>query len=100
MTSYNLTPSLQTLPIELAYRILDHLDPVDILLSVRTVCTRLDAITDTYHPYTVKSVITLRASVRTLVSLYTSQCRRVQQYLPMDPRVVTASDAILAGDFC
>ena len=85
MTSHNHTPSLHTLPIELTYRILDHLRPLDLLLSVRNVCTRLDAITDTYHPYTVKSVFTLRASVRTRVSLHASQSRRVQQYLPMDP---------------
>jgi hypothetical protein len=49
----NAAPSLITLPIELVYRILDNLNRLDILLSVRDVCTRLNAITDTYHPYQV-----------------------------------------------
>ena len=49
------TPSLLTLPIEPVCRILDYLLPVDILLSVRNVSSRLDVITDTYHPYTVGS---------------------------------------------
>ncbi|CAF4224913.1 unnamed protein product [Rotaria sp. Silwood2] len=43
--------SLHTLPIELVYRILDNLIPLDILLSVYNVCTRLDFIIDTYHRY-------------------------------------------------
>ena len=51
--SYNVTPSLLGLPIEVLYRILDQLDPKHILLSVRNVCQRLDAITDTYYPYQV-----------------------------------------------
>jgi hypothetical protein len=42
-----------TLPIELIYRILDNLDELTILLSMRNVCIRLDAITNTYHRYQV-----------------------------------------------
>jgi hypothetical protein len=49
----NAAPSLGTLPVEMVYRILGNLDQLDILLSVRDVCTRLNAITDTYHPYRV-----------------------------------------------
>ncbi len=45
--------SLLTLPIELVYRILDHLDDLTILLSVRDICIRLNAITDTYYRYKV-----------------------------------------------
>ena len=45
--------SLVTLPVELIYRILDHLAPKDIFLSVRNVCERLNSITDVYHPYQV-----------------------------------------------
>ena len=52
--SHSISPSLITLPIECVYRILDHLDPLHILLSMREVCLRLNAITDTYQPYTVK----------------------------------------------
>ena len=56
MTSQSLYPSLHTLPIESVCRILDHLAPFDILVSMRNVCSRLNAITDTYKPYTVNSV--------------------------------------------
>jgi hypothetical protein len=51
--SDNNTASLTALPIELIYRILDHLSPKHILLSVRNVCERLNSITDVYHPYQV-----------------------------------------------
>lgn len=52
--SHGDTASLLALPVELIYRILDNLRPSDIILSVRNVCQRLDAVTDTYHPYQVK----------------------------------------------
>jgi len=45
--------SLHTIPVELVYRILDHLDDVTILLTCRNICARLDAITDTYYRYQV-----------------------------------------------
>ena len=51
--SDNNTAFLTTLPIELIYRILDHLSSQDILLSVRNVCEQLNAITDVYPPYQV-----------------------------------------------
>ncbi len=41
-------PSLETLPIELIYRIFDHFDGQMIVLSLRHVCKRLDAVIDTY----------------------------------------------------
>ncbi len=47
-----------TLPVELVYRILDHLDVSTILLSVRDTCSRLNAIIDTYHRYKVNFSIT------------------------------------------
>ena len=49
----NITPSLLTLPIDLIYRILDQLQPYNILVSVRNVSSRLDAIMDMYHRYQV-----------------------------------------------
>ena len=55
----SISPCFLNLPIESIYRILDHLDPADILLSVRDVRSRLNAITDTYHPYKVNAVITV-----------------------------------------
>jgi hypothetical protein len=44
-----------TLPIEITFRILDYLEPVDILLSMRNVCNRLNDITDIYRQYQVIS---------------------------------------------
>jgi hypothetical protein len=51
--SNDIIPSLINLPIELIYRIFDHLNPFDILISVRDVCTKLNTITDTYYPYQI-----------------------------------------------
>jgi len=51
--SNKMTLSLHTLPVELVYRILDNLNDLTIFMSCRNVCTRLNAITDTYYPYQV-----------------------------------------------
>jgi hypothetical protein len=48
--------SFHTLPIELIYRILDHLAPLDILVSIQDVCIRLNAVIHTYYPYQVSFV--------------------------------------------
>ena len=53
--SDSVAPSIQTLPVELVYRILDELDELTILRSCRNVCSRLNVITDTYHRYRVIS---------------------------------------------
>ena len=45
--------SLDQLPFELIYRILDHLDEIDVLLSVRPVCQQLTLVTETYQRYQV-----------------------------------------------
>ena len=45
--------SLSTMPIELVYRILDHLKQYNILISAFNVCTRWNSIIDTYQPYQV-----------------------------------------------
>ena len=45
--------SLHTLPVELVYRILDNLNTLDILYSMRNVSKRIDAITDSYYEYQV-----------------------------------------------
>jgi hypothetical protein len=52
--SNNIVPSLMSLPVELIYRILDRLDPLDILISVRNVCSHLERITETSDHYQVK----------------------------------------------
>lgn len=46
--------SLDTLPVEFVYLILDNLNKFNILYSMRNVCTRLNQIVDTYHWYKVK----------------------------------------------
>ena len=55
--SNNSIPSLANLPVDLIYRIFDHLDPLDILISVRDVCTQLNRLTDVYCPYQVNFTI-------------------------------------------
>jgi hypothetical protein len=60
--SDKVTPSFLTLPIEVVHRILDNLDQLTILLSVRDVCTRLNTITDSYHRYQVKFSFILSTS--------------------------------------
>lgn len=48
--------SIMILPIELVYRILNHLDLFEILVSMRNVCQRLDQIVDTYDQYQVNEI--------------------------------------------
>ena len=48
-----LTASLQTLPVELVYRILDELDDSTLIRSCYYVCTKLNNIIDTYRRYRV-----------------------------------------------
>ncbi|CAF1665976.1 unnamed protein product, partial [Adineta ricciae] len=43
--------SFLTVPIDIIYRILDHLDILTILLSLRNVCTRFNIVIDDYRPY-------------------------------------------------
>jgi hypothetical protein len=45
--------SLHTLPVELVYRILDHLDNKSLFLSCTNICRRLNDIIDNYHRYQV-----------------------------------------------
>ena len=45
--------SFLTLPVELVYRILDHIDDITLFCSIRDVCTRFNTIIDTYHRYQV-----------------------------------------------
>jgi hypothetical protein len=52
--------SLRSLPVELVYRILDNLDELTILFTVRNVCTQLRQIIDTYHPYQVNDSFIMR----------------------------------------
>ncbi len=58
--SNKVLPSLLTLPIELVYCILDNLDQLTILLSLRNVCIKLNAIIDTYHRYQVNFIFAFK----------------------------------------
>ncbi len=51
--SDKIIPSLQTLPVEIVYRILDHMDNFTMICSMINVCTRVNRIMDTYHRYQV-----------------------------------------------
>ena len=55
--STKVTWSFLTLPVELVYRIFDHLKPVTIFQSCRNICTRLNNIIDTYEPYQVNVIL-------------------------------------------
>ena len=55
--------SLPTLPVHLVYCILDNLRPVDIIMSVCNVCTRLNSIIDSYRPYQVKKNSLLQCTI-------------------------------------
>jgi hypothetical protein len=45
--------SLHTIPVQLVYQILDHIDNETLFKSCYGVCQRLNAIMDTYQPYQV-----------------------------------------------
>ncbi len=45
--------SLLILPVELVYRILDNLNDLNIVYSMRNICTRINTIVDSYHRYQV-----------------------------------------------
>lgn len=47
-------PPLLKLPVELIYRILDNLNDLTILCSMRDVCSRINTIVDSYHQYQVR----------------------------------------------
>ncbi len=66
--------SLATLPIDLIYRILDNLDPLEILLSVQDVCTRLNAIIESYHQYKVNFIWIFKKSLYQLHHMAHSNC--------------------------
>ena len=69
MSNNKITPSLLKLTVELVYRILDNLDQLTILLSLRNVCTRLNVITDTYHRYQVNVSFILKSDFHHLRSV-------------------------------
>jgi hypothetical protein len=43
--------SLHTLPVEIIYNIMDKMDELNIILSLRNVCSRLNLVIDSYKRY-------------------------------------------------
>ena len=52
---------LHNLPVEMVYRILDHLKDKDLFLSINNVCQRLNTILNSYHRYQVNNIKTLQS---------------------------------------
>ena len=49
--SNKIVPSIESLPVELLYRIFDNLDAETIILSIRPVCRLFRAVATTYDRY-------------------------------------------------
>ncbi|CAM4802575.1 unnamed protein product [Rotaria magnacalcarata] len=60
--------SLSDLPVEIVYRILDHLNTDSILISVRRVCKKLYSITDTYNRYELDLSSIPQAAIKLIAS--------------------------------
>ncbi len=52
--SLDTAQNLLKLPVEIIYKILDHLDDLTILCSCLNICIRMNAIIYTYYRYQVK----------------------------------------------
>ena len=50
-----MSASLHTLPIDIIYRVFDHLSDQSLFLSVSNVCQRLNAIQLSYHRFQVSA---------------------------------------------
>ena len=63
--------TFSTLPIELVYRILDHLSDFTLFCSMQNVCQRFNQILNTYHRYQVslQSALPIFSSVQAHMSL-------------------------------
>jgi len=48
--------SLEKLPIEMIYRVLDHLDDKHLFISINNVCQRINAIINSYQRYQVSEI--------------------------------------------
>jgi hypothetical protein len=73
--------SLQTLPVEIIYRILDHQCDLTIICSMRNVSQRLNNILDSYHRYQVNYFFILNVLFSSTSETITSQ----QQLLNLTP---------------
>jgi hypothetical protein len=76
--------SRHTLPVELVYRILDHLNNKSIFLSCTNVCRRLNDIIDSYHRYQVIPSFTFRSRFDCLSSALFFFCEYVYRRFPLE----------------
>ena len=53
--------SFMTLPVELVYRVFDHLNDFELFCFTHDICQRLNTIVDTYNRNQVSSAITIQA---------------------------------------
>jgi hypothetical protein len=60
-------PSFHVLPTVLVHRILDHLDILTIILSLRNVCTQINTAIDTYQRYKVNLIISMPLILNSLL---------------------------------
>ncbi len=67
-----MTLTLPTLPVQMVYRILDHLNDKALFLSLRNVCQRLNDIIDSYHRYQVNFSFIFQISFLSFLKVYHS----------------------------
>lgn len=94
--------SLVTLPVEIVYRIFDHLNIYSTLISVRRVCRRLYTITDTYDRYELDLSSSTRAQIKLIMSIIRPE--NVIRLILSDIWYITSIDFFLSlfhnHDFC
>lgn len=70
----SLVPTLLTVPIEIVYRILDHLDDYALFCCAQNVCTHLNDIINTYNRYNVSIYTTKKlATFSFLVKIHSTK---------------------------
>jgi len=68
--SEKISLKLDTLPVELIYRILDHLDALSILRSLQNVNQRMNTIITSYRPFQVNFSFHSKSHIYYLFILY------------------------------
>jgi hypothetical protein len=87
-----MTLSLCSLPVDMVYQILDHLDNKALFLSVRNVCQRLNIILDSYHRYKVKFKFIIFFDLKKNFRVFSSPCvkTRLNNYKYALTHVITS----------
>jgi hypothetical protein len=97
--SDKMTLSLCSLPVDMVYQILDHLDNKALFLSVRNVCQRLNIILDSYHRYKVKFKFIIFFDLKKNFRVFSSPCvkTRLNNYKYALTHVITSEYNTLWG---